>query len=274
VCGWDEVFILDLNERKQKRPQKIWTWMAEGRKDLPDEFKPLFKTTDECKPFDQGRKILITSSSGGVAYVDRQLDSVLFYGRAANAHSADLLPNDRIAVAASYDSQGKGDRLVIFDIDLPDQVLWKEKLPWGHGVVWDEKRQLLWALANKDIRVYKLKDWNTDTPSLLRVSIIDLPEGGGHDFYPLPDTSLMFVTTSNHCWLFDRDTKTFFPHPELSQKAHVKSICQHPVTKQIAYIQAEGKNWWAEHIHLLKPEETLYFPEEHFYKARWNIRIK
>lgn len=274
VCGSEEVFILDLDRREQGCSQKVWSWKAIKRTDLPDEFRSLFNTTDECKPFDEGRKILITSSGGAVAYVDRQQDRVLFYGRAANAHSADLLPNARIAVAASDDPNGEGDRLIIFDVNRPNQFLWSEELCSGHGVVWDERRQLLWALSNEDIRVYELKDWNTAAPKLVRVSTVVLPERGGHDLYPVPNTPYLSVTTSTHCWLFDRDTKTILLHPELSEQANVKSISQHPVTKQVVYVQAEGENWWAERLHFLNPEETFYVPDEHFYKARWNIRVE
>ena len=270
VCGWDEVFILDMNNREQGHPRRIWSWKAVDQSDLPDAFKSCFGTTDECKPFDRGQRILITSSGGAVALVDRQQDRTLFYGRAANAHSADLLPNNRVAVAASHDPEGNGDRLIIFDIDQPDQPLWHEELPWGHGAVWDAQRQCLWALSNEDIRVFKLKNWNAEIPELEKESTIALPEPGGHDFYPVHDTTNLIVTTRSHCWLFDRDARTFSPHPELSDYAHVKCICRHPETQQIVYIQAEGDHWWAERLHFLNPEETLYVPNEHFYKARWN----
>jgi hypothetical protein len=274
VCGWDEVFILDFSKPNQEQPTKIWSWKAAERSDLPDEFKGLFGTTDECKPFNMGKNVLITSSGGAVAYVDRQQDRVLFYARAANAHSADLLPNNRVAVAASFNREGRGDRLIIFDLNQPDQALWHEELPGGHGVVWDEERQLLWALSIQDIRVYQLDDWDTSAPKLINALTIDLPERGGHDLYPVPGTSLLMVTTGKHCWLFDRDKKTFTLHPELSEQAHVKSISQHPITKQVVYVQAEGDHWWAERLHFLNPEQTLHIPGEHFYKARWNIQVK
>ena len=79
VCGWDEVFILDFDQWEQNRPQKIWTWKAAECTDLPDAFKTLFNTIDECKPFDQGRKILITSSGGAVALLDKpfEIDDLL-----------------------------------------------------------------------------------------------------------------------------------------------------------------------------------------------------
>ncbi len=274
VSGWDEVFILDLDSQENGQPRKIWSWKGSERGDLPEELRPLFATTDDTKSFEDGRKILITSSGGAVAYVDREQDRVLFYGRATNAHSADLLPGGRIAVAASHAADGTGDQLIIFDIDQPDEPLWREELSWGHGVVWDERRQRLWALSGEDIRVYQLADWDTAAPKLVHESTTPLPEGGGHELYPVPHTSWLYVTTSEHCWLFNRDTKVFFPHPVLADLAHVKSISQHPGTGQIVFIQAEGENWWAENIHFLFPSETLHVPGEHFYKARWNVQLK
>jgi hypothetical protein len=265
VCGWDEVFVLKFEGDK---PRRTWTWRAKERADLPADFKALFNTTDECKPFDDGSRVLITSSGGAVALVDRAKDRVLFYARAANAHSADLLPGGRVAVAASHHAGGNGDRLILFDLAKSDQELLSEELPWGHGVVWDEQRRLLWALADKDIRVYELRDWQTTSPKLHRVALIPLPEGGGHDF-SVVNGSVIAVSTGTRCWLFDRDTRTFRPHPELADKAKVKSISHHPTTGRLAYVQAEGENWWAERIHFLSPAGTLHVPGEHFYKARW-----
>jgi hypothetical protein len=269
VCGWDEVFIVSLPPGRE--PQRLWTWRAKDRADVPADLHRLFATTDECKPFDGGRRILITSSGGAAALVDRDADRVLFYGRAPNAHSADLLPGGRIAVAASHHRTEKGDRLVLFDRTQPDRELWSDELPWGHGVIWDERRRVVWALADEDIRVFELRDWASAAPKLARTALIPLPEGGGHDFTPVGDTPLVAVSTAKHAWLFDRDTRRFTPHPELSDKATVKSISHHPKTGRIAYVQAEGENWWAERIHFLKPAGTLRVPGEHFYKARWNV---
>jgi len=252
------------------KPERIWTWRAKGRMDLPAEFHTLFNTTDECKPFDGGSTILITSSGGAAAVVDRLKDRVTFYGRAANAHSADLLPRGRVAVAASHDRGGKGDRLILFDIAKPNQELWTGELPWGHGVVWDARRRLLWALADEDIRVYELQDWESAAPKLHRVALIALPEAGGHDFTVVND-ALIAVSTGTRCWLFDRNTRTFAPHPQLADKAKVKSISHHPANGRIAFVQAEGENWWAERIHFLNPPGVHHVAGEHFYKIRWNV---
>jgi len=268
VCGWDEVFIVAV--APDAAPKRTWTWRAQDRAELPDDFKPLFKTTDECKPVDDGARILITSSGSGVALVDRVDGRVVFYARVFNAHSAEMLPNNRIAVAASHDPAGKGDRLIVFDAAKSNVELLSEELPWGHGALWDAERSRLWALADKDIRLFELRDWQSATPSLHKLETIALPEGMGHNLSDVPGTPSLAISTTNHCWLFDRHAKTFAKHPELGDEKGIKSISYHPVTGQIAFVQAEGKNWWAENIYFLNPAGTMQVGGEHFYKARWN----
>jgi hypothetical protein len=271
LCGWDEVFILELSHATDVSPGKLWSWKAADCLNLPDSMKSRFATTDECKVLKGGGRILITSSSDGVALVEREGGSVLFYALAANAHSAEFLPGERIAVAASHRAGGGGDRLIVFDLDTPGKELCSCDLPWGHGVVWDEQRELLWALADKDIRVFELKNWQSANPSLERVDLIELPESGGHDFSPVPGTEKIALSTSNHCWLFDRLRRSFEPHPELAEKPGVKCISYNPSTGQVAWVQAEGENWWAERVRFLHPEHTLRLPGRRLYKARWNI---
>ncbi|NKB68291.1 MAG: hypothetical protein GKR89_14610 [Candidatus Latescibacteria bacterium] len=273
VCGWDEVFILDFNQRDNGQPKKVWSWKAEACADLPDSFKPLFKTTDECKPFDGGNKVLITSSGGAVAYVDRRQNQVLFYGRAANAHSADILPDNRVAVAASHDPAGQGDRLILFDLNQSDRPLWHDTLSWAHGVVWDDHRQQVWALASGEIKVYTVVNWQTTAPELDQIATVVLPESGGHDLYPVSD-SYLSVSTGKHCWLLDRDKRTLSAHPDLADQMRVKCISQHPKTKQTVYVQGTNETWWTETLRFLNPEATYFVPNEHFYKARWSIRME
>jgi len=237
--------------------------------ELPADMKGLFRTTDECKPLDGGRKLLITSSGGAAVLVTREGKRLLFYGRAANAHSADLLPRGRIAVAASRDSGGRGDSLIIFDPLPSNRELWREPLPSGHGAVWDVKRRLLWALGDTELKAYQLRDWETGNPKLALAATVELPEPGGHDLAALGTTPLMTVTTGRRCWLFDRDKRSFSPHPTLSEHPGVKSISVHPVTGQLVYVQAEGREWWAERLRFLDPAKIVHTAGEHYYKARW-----
>lgn len=274
TCGRDKVMILDLDAPRDASgaPAIVWTWRAAGRADLPVELHGLFRSTAECKPVDGGRQILIASSGGAVALVERASGAVVFYGRAANAHSADLLPNGRVAVAASRDPAGRaGDALILFDLSRSDREVWRTKLPSGHGVVWDAARRVVWALADQELRSYQLAEWNSSAPRLALVASHPLPEGGGHDLYPIPATNFLSVTTEKRCWLFDREQRKFAPHPFLARRAAVKGIAEHPGTRQIAFTEADRPHWWTTRIQFLKPEDRCAIPGEQFYKARWNL---
>ncbi|MBT3376191.1 MAG: hypothetical protein HN742_28820 [Lentisphaerae bacterium] len=272
VCGWDEVSIWDdIGPGDDIYVRALWSWRARDCSGLPEEFRGLFNTTDECKPFGRTNRLLITSSGGAVALVDRDLDTVLFYGRAGNAHSADLLPNNRLAVAASHVPDGTGDRLIVFDVSQPERELYSTDLCWGHGVVWDDDRQQLWALATGEIHVYVLEQWESPTPELRQVDTIPLPETGGHDLSTVPGGPFLSVTTRHHCWVVHRDTGAITPHPQLGDAAYVKSVSHHPDTQRVVYIQATKDCWWSECVRFCNPSGVAQIPGEHFYKARWNV---
>ncbi len=264
TCGAKEVVIVDVAQSMKR----IWSWTAAGSRGLPPQMADLYRTTDECKPVDGGRQVLVTSSSGGVALVERATGNVEFYATVANAHSATVLPDKRVAVAASH-LEERGDRLYIFDLARSGRSVYDTELPTGHGAVWDEQRKTLWALSGNDVRAYRLRDWATAAPALELVSRYALPEGGGHDLYPVSGTPMLTVTTNTRCWLFDRDRHVFAPHPELGGLAGVKSIAVNPETGQTAFVQADRPNWWSETLRFLGPERVVRVPGERFYKARW-----
>jgi len=64
VCGADELFILDL---VTPTPRKVWSCRARERPELPEAMRGTFKTIAECKPTEDGRRLLIASSSHGAA---------------------------------------------------------------------------------------------------------------------------------------------------------------------------------------------------------------
>lgn len=278
VCGWDDIGIWELSPAAETLPHKIWTWRAQNRADIPTDLWELFRPTAECKPYESGRKILMTSSGGAVALIDREQDRVVFYARAANAHSADLLPHNRLAVACSHRPDGSGDRVLLFDLAVSDRVCFSTEVPWAHGVVWDADRQRVYVLAKEDLRVYALVNWASATPQLALLATMPFPDAGhhtvecGHDLYAVPGTAWLSVTTEWACWYFDRDTQTFLPHSAVSDLPYMKSLTHHPHGGTFVYVQAEAPNWWAERIHVRNPDRVMYVPGEHFYKARWNVQ--
>lgn len=266
VCGWDEVFILALDDGPSPVARKIWSWRAADSPELPPEIHSAFRTTDDCKPVDDGRRILISSSGGAIALVDRETRRASFHARVTNAHSVEMLPDGRIAAAASTSNAPTGNRVVIFDA-ASGRELASDELYSGHGVVWDEDRKLLWALGGDVLRAYLIGDGNATR--LDRFLEIALPDGGGHDLIAIPGSPRLFVSTLRHAWYFDRDRLWFTPHDTLGDAGNVKSYNVHPTTGRVVYVQAEGKDWWAEHLHFERPDGTLRLAGERLYKARW-----
>jgi hypothetical protein len=261
VCGWDEVYVLNV-----KTGAKSFSWKAKDRPELPAAYGDKFRTTDECKAV-SGDRILITASSDGVALADRKTGRTAFWGLCANAHSADLLPGDRIAVACSVRDKG-GNRLAIFDGRSPEKELYSTELHSGHGALWDGQRQLLWALADKELRAYALVDWTSARPSLQLKASYPLPSGGGHELSPAGG-AMLNVSALKDVWLFDRDSRKFTPHPRLAGKANIKSVSVNPATGQLAFTEAERPNWWTSRIQFRNPDGALVREGERLYKVRW-----
>jgi hypothetical protein len=268
VCGWDEVFILDMG---QQPPRKVWSWKARDRPELPVEMRSKFRTTDECKPVENGARILITASSDGVALVDRATDKVLFYGSAGGAHSAEMLPGGRIVVASSTSKNPLANSLVLFDVKQSGKPLFVTPLTSGHGVVWDESRQVLWVLAGQYLRSYELVNWTSAQPSLRQFKVFPIPGKSGHDLQPVPGTVFLSVTAMDHAWLFDRDKHIFQDHPDVGSQIDVKSITVNPQTKEIVWTRADEGFWWTDTLRFLNPERTWQMKGERLYKARWIV---
>jgi hypothetical protein len=264
ACGWDEVYVLEV----ARVPRKTWRWKAADRPELPVAYRDLFRTTDDCKPV-EGNRLLITASSDGAALVDRATGVATWWGRCGNAHSAELLPGDRIALACSV-REGTGDKLVLFDARIPETELFATPLPSGHGVVWDAGRERLWALGFGELRAYRLRDWDTARPSLELDARYPLPDEGGHELSPVPGTSHLVVSTHEGVWRFDRDARAFTPDPVLQGLHDVKSVTIHPGTGQVAFTQADRPEWWTRTIRFRHPHADLTLESERIYKVRWD----
>jgi hypothetical protein len=264
VCGWDEVFILDVSGT----PRKTWSWKAVERPELPAAYATKFRTTDECKPV-PGNRILITASSDGAALVDRATGQTLWWGACGNAHSAEMLPRDRIVLACSV-RETTGNRLVVFDVREPGRELFTTELYSGHGAVWDAARSRLWALGETELRAYRLADWDSARPSLALESRYPLPDVGGHELSAVAGTSShLVVSTHAGVWRFDRDTTQFVPDPVLRDLRDVKSAVVHPASGRVAYTQAESPNWWTSRIRFRHPDGEVVLDGERLYKVRW-----
>lgn len=235
--------------------------------------------------------MLVTSSGGAACLIDRRADRVVWYAKAPNAHSADLirpsplLPGpERVVVAASHLDDHPGDRLILYDLDRPERELLSIPLPWGHGAVWDSLYKTVWALDHTHLSAYKVADWHTGTPKLVPLESHPLPSPGGHELSGGVNSPYLEVTASNDAWRVDTRIPGFVPHPLFAagRRAHIKRIALHPNLPWLAYVQAPGTPWWSESVHLIDltavqfgadpaaVTHTIHVPGAHFYKVRWN----
>lgn len=270
VCGGDEVFAIEVSNPASGVFKKTWSWRAKDNKELPENLRGAFATSDDCKPIEGGRRVLISSSSGGCALVEKPSGHVLWSARVPNAHSLESLPHDRIVVASS--TAKEGNRLVLFDLAHGGEPIWSTPLPAAHGVVWDIARHSLWALGLDELRRYELKDWEGDTPSLTLIASHHLPDTEGHDLQPVLKSTKLVVTTGKHVFFFDREKATFDLHPDLGETVNIKCVNVQPETGRTAFVQAggvDGKAWWSDAIKFLSHTETLPLNSGKIYKVRW-----
>lgn len=267
ACGGDEVFLFDVAAAEKGKFARLWSWRARDREELPALLRKRFGTTDDCRPTDGGRTLMVSSSGGAVALVDRPSGKVLWYASVPNAHGIEALPGGRVIAASSL--HPLGNRLMLFERGRPDVLLWDTPLHSAHGVVWDASRQRLWALGHDVLRSYSLRDWETKKPSLVLQGSYHLPDPDGHDLSEVPGSNDLVVTTHRHVFLFDREKGTFRKHPELGELARVKGVAIHPGSGRIAVTQAIAKEWWTPRLDLLAPRGKVVLAGERLYRIRW-----
>ena len=104
VCGDNKIYLLDaeLAVTSGYRNAILWEWDAKKYASVVGLTENNMIRLDDAKPVDDNKKILATSSKGYAVLIDKATGNVLWYSNVStNAHSAALLPNNRIVVACS-----------------------------------------------------------------------------------------------------------------------------------------------------------------------------
>lgn len=265
VCGGKEVKIIDMKSSLGDNVTEVWSWSVEDQtQGLPAEYAEYLTPLDECKFVDGNKKLLLTSSSSAVVLLDIKSKACEFYARTPMAHSADLLPNNRIAVALSTNK--KGNSLEIYDISQPEKVLWRDSLYSGHGAVWHAERESLYALGYDVLREYKLKDWQSDTPSLELAASWPLPIKSGHDLVKI-DAEYMLVSGHEGVRWFNVESGEFSPFEPLKDTHNVKSVNYSRKLNRLIYTKGEV-SWWTHNIYQQNPDKTITIDSLNIYKVR------
>jgi hypothetical protein len=169
-------------------------------------------------------------------------------------------------------THAEGNKLAVFDLDQTAEAVFTTELHSAHGVAWDEKRQVLWALGYEELNGYRLVNWASPEPKLHMANSYPLPDPAGHDLQMTPKCGVLVLTTGSHVYVFDPDRRAFFPHMTLGDKAGVKSVSIHPQTKLTAVVQGSDRQWWSDAVRWLDLENALKLPGQRLYKARWCVK--
>jgi hypothetical protein len=227
----------------------------------------------------EGLWVIVTDSRGLAAIVPYPAGDDRKWGLkvGGNPHSAELLPNGNIAVAASTGGWVR----VYASSQGPDAADYAEyKFPGAHGVHWDPEASLLWALG--DDHLVALKVGGTDrSPELEEVRKIALPTRHGHDLQPVyGDRDRLWVSTGIEVYQFVKSTGTFdmsYSGNESIRRSSVKSVGNLPNGKVVSTVPdyTKGKvggcgrnTWCTETVDFLPGTETRRLPGSALYKAR------
>lgn len=228
---------------------------------------------DDAKVSADRTKILISCSGGWVAVYSLERDRLIFYTRGVtNAHSAEFLPGNKIAVACSTGA----DAIKIFDLKYSNAEKASTPLTSAHGVVWNEKRQRLYAIGGKLLRIYRLLNASTQAPSLELEKEINAPKSGLHDLSPIDDDRLCIG--GHNAYIFNMDTEEFTPLTRFNGRNGIKSLNYNASTGEMWYTDStdpEGDFSWSTQTvrHTLDPmgkEDICTFktPDVNLYKVR------
>jgi hypothetical protein len=244
VCGDSMLYHINADVAVQKgfNSSIIWQWDA---KSVMNVIGKDGLRLDDCKPVDNNSKILITSSRGFALLLEKETKEMLWYSNVStNAHSAELLPNGRVAVACS----DNGDCIQIFDLAASNKVLFSAPLTSAHGVLWNEKHQRLYAIGANNLYIYKLTDWETSSPKLTLENTISTYRivNGTHDLTGVNDDT--FLVSGQYSAFYDIQKGTFTQLPRFMNSHSLKAVNYNITTGECWYVDAtnpEGEFTWS-----------------------------
>lgn len=270
----DKVVLFNRDMDWNEDNSIIWSW---DPRTLPEGHGAWFVHIDECKPVRNCKLILVTASKGGGVAIVRVNDAKpLFYARPKGSpHSAALLPDDNLAVVSSDGFLGVylvPNDLSQDDVTVGQKLAYKFELQGAHGVVWDEKRQLLWILGSSELVALQYNH-NKQAPDFTLVHRATLPKYllGGHDLYA-PCNYDALVVTGRGVGVFDPDTLEFYP-----VASYDKIKCLDVSEQGDVLIQRASESYWSDRIRYFRePLDSAQDGEPigqrdgaKFYKARF-----
>lgn len=259
----NRVAIADVDTK-----QVVWEWQPAQSNVGANDVK-WFTNMSDAKPVYNNKYILANASAGGVALIRIADKKTVFYafGGSGNIHSAELLPDGNIVIAAST-----GNYLMLLKTDTTANpysgYTKKVTVADAHNVVWDKKRQVLWTASKNKLYAFSY-NFNCTAPDLTLTDSLTLPASGSHDLFPLYDKDVLWLSTSNKVWAVDLNTKAV---TEQSALPRIKSVSSGPGENYPAILLQSidlDKQWYNDKVIDLNGNTVFQLPGLKAYKGRW-----
>ena len=251
ACGSNKVYVFDeaLAKKNGRYNNALtWSWDAKAAAGTVGMSASRMDHIDDAKPVADGKKFLVTSSYGWALLLNKDTKTVEWSSNGTtNAHSAELLPSERIVVACS----DGGDAVKLFSSSSSAELA-SYPLQSAHGVVWSEKHQRLFAIGGTSLQIYSLKNWDSASPSLSLESTVNTKSfvTGLHDMTLADENTL--IIGGNKAALYDISSKSLKQLGHFNSYQGVKSVNYNPDTGEAYYTYAwkghsEGDYDWSSH---------------------------
>ena len=178
--------------------------------------------------------MLFTSSSGYCGVASYPAEECLFEAElgGTSPHSIEYLPNGMVAIASSGGSDSTKGFIRVYSAGNKKDTKYAEKLLDGaHAVLWDETREILWAMGYSDIVAYEIGN-DPAAPSMTKIASYGCDDmKGGHDFSAISGDADRVWVGGSFVGIFDKTTgkidKNYAGSEQISTSS-VKCICSFP----------------------------------------------
>lgn len=243
----------------------VWEWKPSSSNVDTADWR-WFSNPSDAKPVYDGRYILAVASGGGVALIRLADHRTVFYGYAGgNPHSAELLPDGNIVVASST-----ANYLTVFRVDTsgktPAPYSSRLYIEFGHNVVWDRRRQLLWSADKHQLKTFRY-NFDYEHPALQPVDSMPLPGSQYHDLFPTLNGDTLWMTNTTHVYKLDVVSRRMIR--AATPQKNVKSISSAPGYPTLVSIPQE--RWWTDELTDIHGNVLFKQHGLRIYKARWFV---
>lgn len=249
ACGDHRVLLLDAELAARSgnyNDALVWEWTS-----TKFDFGKSNDHIDDCKVVNDGKQFLVTCSNNNAwcAVVEYPSGEVSYVVEdATNAHSAELLPGNKLVVASS----DGGDKVLLYNIGGSTKPVASYPLSSAHGVVWNDATKRLYAIGNSDIQIYSLSGETTSSPSLKLEKTLS---STGFVSW-LHDATLVnkdkIIMAGNGAAILDIPSETLSVVKHLNGVIGVKSVNYNADSGELYYTHAttgtsEGDFTWSSH---------------------------